>query len=190
MAPVTEIVELVTWLTEDGFKQTMRPCQWAVHTDKPAEQPTAPKRRKKARPESEFVIREIGPYEANTFARIVAVNYRFKQGIDLGWWERQVGAPGCVTFVAFEGDEPIGTGMLHGDGRVCVLGYGTTLKAYRKRGLQNAMIATRLQKARELGYSLTTASTFGTDQSSRNLRRQGFELVGEVGVYAFPAKGR
>lgn len=77
----------------------------------------------------------------------------------------------------------MGTGSMNGVGDICVLGYGTTLKAYRKRGIQNAMISERVRKGRDLGYQLASASTFGTDQSSRNLRRQGFIHAGEVGVY-------
>lgn len=188
VALTVENAEVTNWLTDANFKQARRISQWSARTDVSTEPPATVRRRKTY--DHDFSIREIEPELAGHFARIVAVNYRFKPGIDVGWWERQVGAPGYYTFLAFSGDEPIGTGMLQGSGKMCVFGYGTTLKVYRKKGVQNAMIAARLQKALELGCDFAAASTFGTDQSSRNLRRRGFVFAGEVGVYTFSPPAR
>ena len=163
------------------FKQALRVKQWYVAMDRPIE-PRVTRRRGKTY-EGDYSIREIGPEMAGVFFGIVAINYRFKPGTDLSWFERQIGTPGDAAFIAFDGDKPIATGSMVRTGEICTLGYGTTVMAYRKRGLQNAMIAARLRKAREMGYSLASASTYGTDQSSRNLRRQGFKLAGEVGVF-------
>ena len=188
VAQAPENADLMNWLTEANFKQSMRIHQWYRDAGLPTETVTFPKRRKPSQQESTFVIREIGPEYAGVFAQIVSINYHLGKNTNLGWWERQVGADGIAAFLAFNGEEPIGTGMLQRSGDMCVLGYGTTLKPYRKQGLQNAMIAARVAKARELGYKMATASTFGTDQSSRNLRRQGFLAAGEVAVFTFPAK--
>jgi len=181
MAPTEANAPLVDWLADAGFKRVVRVHQWYVPTDAPIN-PVVTRRRGETY-EDAYSIREIGPDLAGEFARIVAINYRYKPGRNLSSLERQVGAPGTTAFLAFDGSEPIGTGMLQGVGEISLLGYGTTLKLYRKRGLQNAMIAARIRKSRELGFQLAVASTYGTDQSSRNLRRQGFLLAGEVGVY-------
>lgn len=180
--------ELVNWLVEANFKQGMPIHQWYRDTDPQAAAVILSKRRKPSRQECNFVIREIGPEDAGIFAEIIRVNYHLGKHTNLAWWEKQVGAEGIATFIAFDSEEPVGTGMVQGSGEMCVLGYGTTLKPYRKHGLQNAMIAARVAKARELGHKMATASTFGTDQSSRNLRRQGFALAGEVGVFTYPPK--
>jgi hypothetical protein len=181
VAPTEANAPLVDWLMDAGFKRLVRVHQWYISTDAPVD-PKITRRRGKTY-ENAYTIREIGPDLAGEFARIVSINYRFKPGRNLSWLERHVGAPGITTFLALDGLEPIGTGMLQGVGDISLLGYGTTLRLYRKRGIQNAMIAERIRKSRELGFQLTVASTYGTDQSSRNLRRQGFLLAGEVGVY-------
>jgi len=185
----TEHEPIAAWLKDAGLKPAIQIHQWYTHTNVTPIPKPATRRRIVNQQIPPFVIREIGPEHAEAFARIVAVNYRFKPGADLAWLERQVSAPGRTAFLAFVEDEPVGTGLLcsaEGD-NTSVLGYGITMKAYRNRGLQNAMIAARVQKSRELGYDLATASTFGTDRSSRNLRRQGFALGGVVAMYRGPA---
>ena len=191
VCPVEGNAGLPAWLNDFGFTQTGHIEQWCVSSDpefQPLQEPVSSKKLKPIRPRSlvcPFTIREISIDASREFASIVGTNYHLGKHTDLSWWERQVGMPGCVAFVAYDEDVPVGTGMLQcrEDQQICVLGYGTTLKAYRKRGLQNSMISVRLQKSRELGYSLAAASTFGTDQSSHNLRRQGFRHAGTIGVY-------
>jgi GNAT superfamily N-acetyltransferase len=161
-------------LTQLGFRHERKVLQWITDATQVAE------------PDPNIDIREIGASDADTFARIVAVNYRAPKDYDLERYARLVGAPGFAAFMAYDGGTAIATGLVHVESDASALGYGTTLKAYRGRGIQQAMIAARVRAAHKLGATWATASTWGKDRSSRNLKRQGFHLAGEVIVYVRP----
>jgi GNAT superfamily N-acetyltransferase len=86
-----------------------------------------------------------------------------------------VGASGWRCFVAWDGDEPAGGGALYVDGEVAWLGIGATRPAYRRRGSQNAILAARIETARQLGVKrLATETGAEAGPSYRNILRSGF----------------
>jgi hypothetical protein len=75
------------------------------------------------------------------------------------------GASGWHCFVAFDGDEPAGCGALYLDGEIAWLGIG--------RGAQSALLAARIEAARQLGVKrLVTEAEVGS--SCRDILRAGF----------------
>jgi GNAT superfamily N-acetyltransferase len=90
-----------------------------------------------------------------------------------------VGAPGWRCFVGWIGDEPAACGALYADGTSAWLGAAFTLEQFRGRGLQSALLAARIEAARDGGTTLMASETGEQlpDQpatSYRNLQRAGF----------------
>jgi GNAT superfamily N-acetyltransferase len=105
-------------------------------------------------------------------------------------YERSAGKEGLFHFMAFDTDRPVAIGAL---GVFEGLGYlhsAATAEADRKRGAQQALIAKRIEKARAVGCSALAVETLTMlEQSLRNLRRAGFEVVFEKEVYGWSAGG-
>ena len=90
-----------------------------------------------------------------------------------------VSAPGWRCFVAWAGDEPAGAGALFVDGDAAWLGVGATRPAFRRRGAQGALLATRIAAAIESGATVLTTETgersdARPNASYRNILRAGF----------------
>jgi len=86
-------------------------------------------------------------------------------------------APHDHRFVAEVDGRVVGTGVLHTHHRVGWLRAGTVLPEYRGHGIQGALIAARVRRARELGCELVGASANQGGSSARNVRRAGMEEV-------------
>jgi GNAT superfamily N-acetyltransferase len=89
------------------------------------------------------------------------------------------GAPGWTCFVGWFDDEPAACGALYADGTSAWLGIAFTREQFRGRGLQSALLATRIEAARAGGARLLASETGerlpGTPAASyRNLMRAGF----------------
>ena len=80
----------------------------------------------------------------------------------------------------FDGDEPAGAGALYAAEGVAYLGFAATLAEHRGKGAQNALLATRIRRAAELGCDLVITETGERtgnrpSNSYRNILRAGFE---------------
>jgi GNAT superfamily N-acetyltransferase len=85
--------------------------------------------------------------------------------------------PGATDLVACVDGEPAATGSLAVDGDVATLGGAATRVAARGRGLQRALIADRLHRARGAGARLAIVTAMPAAQSARNLVATGFQLL-------------
>lgn len=85
-----------------------------------------------------------------------------------------VGGPGWQCYLAWDGGEPAACGALYCDGDDAWLGVDATRPAFRGRGGQSALIAARVDRARELGALRAVAETDTDGPSFRNYRRLGF----------------
>jgi GNAT superfamily N-acetyltransferase len=131
--------------------------------------------------DTSLMIRLIGPSDAARFGEILCANFGWPQG-RAPWVAATVGRPGFTHYMAFAGPQPVATGMLFVQGKGAYLGWGSTLTAFRGRGGQGALIAARIQRARELGCEWMSSDTFepGAGRSAgsyRNFQRSGFEHV-------------
>jgi hypothetical protein len=128
--------------------------------------------------ESEFTIREVGPAEGESFARIVC------DAFDLGdaaipWIARLPSAVGWHGFMAFSGNIPAGTGALYISGEGAFTDFGATAPDFRGRGAQTANLAHRVRVALGMGcariHTCTGVAVEGDPQQSyANILRCGF----------------
>jgi GNAT superfamily N-acetyltransferase len=83
----------------------------------------------------------------------------------------------ATTFLAFLNGEPVGgAGMATFDGVANLFG-ASTLPAFRNRGVQTALIQTRLAFAVASGCDFAKVTTLPGSGSQRNVERQGFQVA-------------
>ncbi len=103
-------------------------------------------------------------------------------------YAKSAGEDGFFHYMAFDGALPVAIATL------CIfedLGYlmaAATAEGYRKRGAQQALIATRIRQAERAGCALLVSETlYMIEHSYRNLQRAGFQEVYEKEVYEWTA---
>lgn len=130
---------------------------------------------------TDLEVREVGA------AEIAAMREPPDQTI---WpdYVRTAGCEGFFHYMAFDGKRPVAIAAL------CVfedLGYlmaAATAESYRRRGVQQALIAKRIERAEALGCSVEVSETlYMLEHSWRNLQRAGFQEVYEKEVYEWSA---
>jgi GNAT superfamily N-acetyltransferase len=80
-------------------------------------------------------------------------------------------------FLAFVNGEVAGGAAVSADRGVCGLFGASTLPAFRRRGVQSALLATRLAWAREKGCDLAVSITQPGSISHRNIEHNGFRVA-------------
>jgi GNAT superfamily N-acetyltransferase len=83
----------------------------------------------------------------------------------------------AVLVLAWVDGVPAGTGTLVVDGGVGWLSGDSTLREYRRRGIQQAIQRFRLQLAREAGCELAVTEAVPGGASQRNMERVGFRIA-------------
>ena len=102
-----------------------------------------------------------------------------------------VGRPGWHCFVAYDGRTPVGAGALFESGDAGWLGAAATVPSHRGRGAQSAILAARVERARERGLRVLITET-GVPRdgrpgaSYRNIVKSGFEPTYVRPNYASP----
>jgi GNAT superfamily N-acetyltransferase len=99
------------------------------------------------------------------------------------WLAALPGRPGWTCVVAYDGDAPVGGGVLFVTGADAWVGLGATLPAARGQGAQSALLARRIALAAEQGATSVTTETGVVEdgrpaRSYRNILRAGFEEAG------------
>ncbi len=158
--------ELASWLRAAGLRADRG---WQKFARDPV---------KAEMPATDLAVREIGRAHGDAFAAIVC------NGFDLGdaampWLAKLPGRDGWHVFMSFAGDDPAGVGALFVRDGVGWTDYGATAPEFRRRGSQGAVMAARLERARELGcrqiYTCTGVAVPRDPQHSyRNIRKAGF----------------
>jgi ribosomal protein S18 acetylase RimI-like enzyme len=87
--------------------------------------------------------------------------------------------PGAITYVAFVNGEPAAAaaGLIIPEHRILALFGAGTLPAFRGRGIQSALLRTRIQAAAEAGCEYAVIVTLGGTTSERNSARLGFQCA-------------
>jgi GNAT superfamily N-acetyltransferase len=86
-------------------------------------------------------------------------------------------APASLTFLAFVGDVAAGCGSVQVVDGVAWLGGAATVPAFRRRGVQAALVAHRLRVVADLGCELAAVSALCNGPSARNIVRFGFQHI-------------
>jgi GNAT superfamily N-acetyltransferase len=126
-------------------------------------------------------VRPIGREHAEAFARTDVEAFGHPEAL-IPWIAATVGLPGWRHWAAFDGGEPVGFGALFVSGDLGWLGFGSTRSTHRRRGIQSALIATRLRAAAALGCRLLSVETADDtpekpNPSTHNLARNGFRIA-------------
>jgi GNAT superfamily N-acetyltransferase len=129
-----------------------------------------------------FAIRPGKCQEALAFSTIVRQSFFPEGGEPAGFDEMlapMFAFPGAITFVA-EADGKLvatGAGLIIPDHKIVALFGAGTLKPYRGRGLQTAILQRRLEVAALAGCEYAVIVTQGGTTSMRNAERLGFTLA-------------
>jgi hypothetical protein len=128
---------------------------------------------------TDLQVRRVGRRDAEAFARVFSEIFAWPAD-RCAWIQAAVGAPGFSHHLAFDGDQPVATGLLYVQGDCGWLGWGGTLTRYRRRGTHAALIAARLKRAAQLGAKWVVCETMEPRRgrpggSHRGLVKQGFK---------------
>ena len=140
---------------------------------------------------TELAVREIGPERSAEFSRLVRGVYGLPEALE----PILAALPGRLhwtCWLALAGDEPAGAAALHVEDGAGYLGIAGTSPEHRGRGAQTALIAARVERARELGcsavYTETGEQLPGRPSAAyRNIVRAGFEELYVLPNWLSPA---
>jgi GNAT superfamily N-acetyltransferase len=99
------------------------------------------------------------------------------------------GCDGLVRYLAREHGSVAGGASVRVHDGVAILCGAATLPAHRRRGVQTALLATRLEEAGRAGCDLAVVTTQPGSKSQENVERQGFALLYARAVLVRPAAG-
>jgi hypothetical protein len=172
--------ELPRWLADRGLEPGWG---WMQFERPPLPAPSA---------RTELDVREIGAAEGDAFARVQRIAYELPADVE-PWLASLPEIPGWTCWLAFDGAAPAAAGALYVEGESCYVGFGATLPEQRGRGGQGAILAARIERARELGVRLLTTETGELreglpSRSYRNLLRVGFRERGVVANWLRPSR--
>jgi GNAT superfamily N-acetyltransferase len=88
--------------------------------------------------------------------------------------------PGAVHVVAEVDGSVAGCGTIAPQGSVGWISGGATLPAFRRRGVQAALLDERLAHARHVGCEVAAATAVSGSASSRNMQRLGFTVAATI----------
>ena len=96
------------------------------------------------------------------------------------WLASLADHPEWHCFLAYDREEPVGGGMLYAREHAGWVGIAATRVDFRGRGAQSAILAARIERAKELGLTLLVTETGSAEDdepgtSYRNILRAGFQ---------------
>jgi GNAT superfamily N-acetyltransferase len=123
----------------------------------------------------------VTAHERAAFARVVRVSYDLPLEAEPAIATAPEGGWHC--WIALDGDEPAGAAALFAADGAAYLGLAGTLPEHRGKGAQNALLATRIRCAAELGCDVVITETGERrddrpSNSYRNILRAGFREIG------------
>jgi GNAT superfamily N-acetyltransferase len=135
-----------------------------------------------ALPSSGFSVRPVNTTNAVIFGEIVQAAFGLPP-VAIEWFAALVGRVNWTTYIAWDGNTPVGSGAMFARDGAAWLGIGATLASFRRRGVQSALLARRVADARAMGIrTLTTETGYPASGESdfpsyRNVQRAGFSLA-------------
>lgn len=125
---------------------------------------------------------EILPIERNEFEKYAAVHCMGtglpQQGIPPVARNNEVlyDRPGWTFYMAYVEHDPAAVGVMYLKNGIASLTFAATLPDHRRKGLQQALLRTRLAKAMEENCRLAVSQCSFLSQSHRNMERVGMKL--------------
>lgn len=169
VTPEAEPSEVPAWLESRGFS---RGYAWTKFQRGVEPSPAA---------QTDLVVERVGADRGDVFADIFQRAYGTPELLRPRL-EQIPAVTGWHCFVAFAGRAPAATGAVFATDDVGWLGMAGTLPEFRRRGAQTALLAARIDAAREAGCTVVVTETGEPtegrpDNSYRNIVRAGFEPV-------------
>jgi hypothetical protein len=169
VSPLAQPAQYSEWLAARGFKPSRN---WAkvYRGNEPA--PTI---------STDLRVEKIEKDQADAYANVALSVFEMPPALR-PLVKGNVGKPGWHHYLAFDGEKPVSAAAMFVNGEVGWLGFGSTLKKYRKRGGQGAMFARRIQDGLASGCKWFVTET-GEDTpedpnpSYHNMLRSGFKLA-------------
>lgn len=96
-------------------------------------------------------------------------------------------ATGYERYLAKLDGQIAGAAGMRLDGNIALLTGAATLPAFRKRGVQRALLARRLNDAAQAGAQIAVITTGGGTQSMANALKQGFSLLYTRAILELPS---
>jgi GNAT superfamily N-acetyltransferase len=129
--------------------------------------------------ETALDVRRVDGTSSADFARVVCGGFGMPPSVEPSI-AAVSGLSGWSCYVAYDGNEPAAAGALFVSGGVGWLGLAATLPDHRRKGGQGAILAARIDRARELGVRMLVTETGVREEgrasnSYRNILRSGFE---------------
>lgn len=136
----------------------------------------------------EIVVERVAPAESRDWGEVAVEGFLHPDGTGTGEEEfpRQAletvmhdfaRAPAMRGYVARIDGVAAGAASCHFSDGLAQLCGAATLPAFRRRGVQRALLAARLADARAAGCDLAVVTTAPGSQSQANVQRQGFTLL-------------
>ncbi len=131
--------------------------------------------------ESKIDVRIAGEADVDLWAATAAAGWATEfEGMEefmLGMGRIAARTRGSKPFLAELDGRPVAAGGLGMYGEICILAGASTIPDARKQGAQSALLAARLNYAREYGCSLAMLCALPGGQSQRNAQKNGFEIA-------------
>jgi GNAT superfamily N-acetyltransferase len=93
------------------------------------------------------------------------------------WARASRGVDGTTDFLAYLDGTAVGCGSVIPESGIGWIGGATTVPAYRRRGVQGALVRRRMTAAYESGCDLAVVTAVPSGDSARNVARLGFTLA-------------
>jgi GNAT superfamily N-acetyltransferase len=169
LSPAAQPAQLVDWLLERGFQQSSNWAKMIRGTAAPT--PI----------ETELSVEQIDKSTVGQYAAVAQTGFGMPEWT-VTMFAHMAEIPGVYSYIAYAGDEPAGVGSLLISGDRGALFNGATLPEFRRRGVQGAIMARRIQDGIARGCRwLTTETSEDTPESPnpsyRNMVRTGFHLA-------------
>src|SRR5699024_6427954 len=87
-------------------------------------------------------------------------------------------------YIALYDGEPAGIGVFYAKNGIGTLAASATLPAFRNKGVHQALVATRIEKAKELNCSLLVGQAAFGSASHRNMERTGMRIAYTKGIWS------
>jgi GNAT superfamily N-acetyltransferase len=137
-----------------------------------------------SRPEAQALAVEVHTVDASTatdWSTILLDGFAYTQDADrhrVSLWNQMVRSrPNVTDLIARLNGQPVGAASVMVVGEAAVLGGAATLPAFRRRGVQRALIEARLAIAADAGCALAIVTADPGSSSGRNAERSGFQLI-------------
>jgi GNAT superfamily N-acetyltransferase len=189
---VTPFVESSVWEVLKDLRYSVRECYNVMFRELSTSHPVRPI----MDPSPGLELREVDPHDpAQIRAYGDAVIRGFKPPgaepteVEHDLTARFIRSPRAVTVAAYLNGKVVGGGSTGIDGQIAGLLGASVLPEYRRQGIQQALVAARLNAAAARGVTLATISSRPGISTERNARRMGFTVAYTKVILTRPDQG-